>query len=173
MSAQTKSQRLFFALWPDNKVRKAISAVGKQAAQQHQGRLVATDNLHLTLSFLGNVNHSQRNCIERLAESISITPFSLCLEHLGIFSRAKVLWLGIKEQPNPLKQLAARLDEAARDCGIQLDGQGFNPHVTLMRKVNQLHEIEVDPIRWDVNQFCLVHSVSHPEGVEYRVLKIW
>jgi len=173
MSVQTKSQRLFFALWPDNKVRKAISAVGKRAAQQHQGRLVATDNLHLTLSFLGNVSNSQRDCIGRLAESISITPFSLCLEHLGVFPRARVLWLGIKEQPNPLKQLAARLDKGARDCGIQLADQGFTPHVTLMRKVNQLHEFEVEPIHWDVNQFCLVQSVSHPQGVEYRVLKIW
>jgi len=173
MNAQAESQRLFFALWPDNKTRNAIAAVAKHVSGYHQGRAVNTDNLHLTLAFLGNIDEAQRDCVEAVAESISMTAFSLCLEHLGVFQRAKVLWLGIKEQPDALMQLAESLAVGARACGIQLDDKGFTPHVSLMRKIIQLHEVEVEPIHWNINQFCLVQSISHVEGVEYRVVKKW
>jgi len=173
MPPSKNTQRLFFALWPDDKTRKAISVPVKQAAQYHQGKSIHINNIHLTLAFLGNVNQLQRECIEQCVESISMQPFSLCLEHLGIFPRPKVLWLGIKEQPGALTHLATSIEKCACDCGIKLDNKGFNPHVTLMRKVKQLNEFDVDPIHWDVNKFCLVESVSQPEGVEYKVVKSW
>jgi len=173
MNVQTNSQRLFFALWPDDKTRKAIAAVVKQASQHHKGKLIRTENLHLTLAFLGNVNPTQRECVEALAESISIIPFNLCLDRLGVFPRPKVLWLGIKEQPDALTQLANNLANGARDCEIKLDEKAFKPHVSLIRKTNQLHELEVEPIYWNINQFCLVQSISHVEGVEYQVVKSW
>lgn len=173
MVSKQTTQRLFFALWPDNRTRNAIAAVAKQATGYHHGKLIRTDNLHLTLAFLGNIDEAQRDCVEAVAESISITPFSLCLEHLGIFQRAKVLWLGIKEQPDALMQLAESLAVGARACGVQLDEKGFTPHLSLMRKVNQLHEFEVESIHWEVNRFCLVQSISHEEGVQYQVVKSW
>ena len=173
MSSKQTMQRLFFALWPDDKTRKAIASVAKQVSSHHQGKPIHTDNLHLTLAFLGNVNNAQRDCMENIAESLSITPFNLCLEHLGVFPRAKVLWLGIKEQPNALTQLANDLAKGAKDCAIKLDEKAFKPHVSLMRKVNRLHEVEVEPIHWNVNQFCMVQSISHVEGVEYQVVKSW
>ena len=173
MNEKAESQRLFFALWPDDKTRKTIAKLVQRVIPHHQGKPIRTENLHLTLAFLGNVNNAQRDCVEAVAESLSITPFSLCLERLGVFSRAKVLWLGIKEQPDALTQLANDLSNGARDCGIKLDEKTFKPHVSLIRKVNRLHEVEVEPIRWNVNQFCLVQSVSHVEGVEYQVVKSW
>lgn len=173
MNAQAESQRLFFALWPDDKTRKIIAKLVQRVIPHHQGKPIRTDNLHLTLAFLGNVNNAQRDCVEAVAESLSITPFSLCLDHLGVFSSAKVLWLGIKEQPDALTQLANNLANGARDCEIKLDEKAFKPHVSLIRKTNQLHELEVEPIYWNINQFCLVQSIPHREGVEYRVVKSW
>lgn len=172
MPTQT-TQRLFFALWPDDAVRNSIASFAKQAAEHHQGKRVRTDNLHLTLAFLGNVDDIQRDCVEAMASSLTMTSFSLCLEHTGIFPRPKVLWLGVKENPDALMQLAASLRQGAQDCGVQLNDKGFNPHVTLMRKVTQLHDVELEPIHWKVNNFCLVQSISQPEGVEYRVVKSW
>jgi len=167
------TQRLFFALWPDDKTRKAISVSAKQAAQYHQGKSIHINNLHLTLAFLGNVNQAQRECFEQCAESISVQPFSLCLDHLGVFPCPSVLWLGVKEQPGELIYLAISIEKCACDCGVKLDNKGFNPHVTLMRKVKQLNEFDVESIHWNINQFCLVESVSGSEGVEYKVVKSW
>lgn len=173
MNAQAESQRLFFALWPDDKTRTTIAKLVQRVIPHHHGNPIRTDSLHLTLAFLGNVNNAQRECVETVAESLSITPFSLCLEHLGVFSRAKVLWLGIEEQPDALTQLANDLAKGARNCGIKLDEKAFKPHVSLIRKVNRLHELEVEPIYWNINRFCLVQSISHREGVEYQVVKSW
>jgi len=173
MSPTKNTQRLFFALWPDDKTRKAISISVKRAAQYHQGKSIHINNLHLTLAFLGNVNQAQREYLEQCVESISVQPFSLYLNHLGVFPRPKVLWLGIKEQPDALTHLVTSIEKCACDCGIKLDNKYFYPHVTLMRKVKQLNEFDIDPVHWDVNKFCLVESVSQPKGVEYKVVKSW
>ena len=170
---EDSKQRLFFALWPDDEVRQSIARVAKQATEFHQGRVMRTDNLHLTLAFLGNVNEQQQECVETMASTVSMTPFNLCLDHVGIFQRPKVLWLGIKEKLDPLMQLAASLGKGAKDCGIKLDDKVFNPHVTLMRKVNCYQDMKIESIHWYVNNFCLVKSVLHPDGVEYRVVKQW
>lgn len=167
------SQRLFFALWPDDGVRHIIATITKQVVAQHYGKPVCVENLHLTLAFLGNVNQTQRDCVEAVAESISITPFSLCLDHLGVFPKPKVLWMGLQEQPDALMQLSEDLCRGAEGCGIALDKKTFNPHVTLMRKVKNLHALEIESVQWQVRDFCLVQSVSYPEGVEYRVIKRW
>ena len=171
--SEHSTQRMFFALWPNDEVRKEIASVAKQAAQHHQGKLMRTNNLHLTLAFLGNVTDDQRQCVEAMADTISITPFSLCLDHIGVFPRPKVLWLGVKEKPDALMQLSASLGKCAYDCGIKLDEKAYNPHITLMRKVNHLHDMTIDSVSWSVDHFCLVQSVTHQEGVEYRVVKSW
>lgn len=167
------SERLFFALWPDEQTRTTIARLLRRVNQHHGGKQVHSDNLHLTLVFLGNVQLTQRQCVEKAADTISIMPFRLCLDHVGLFRGPRVVWLGIKETPDALKQLATNLQGAARHCGIQLDEKPFTPHVSLLRKVTQLNALHIEPVSWDVNEFCLVHSVSGPEGVEYRVVKTW
>lgn len=169
---QTK-QRLFFALWPDDAVREACSLVLKQASKHHQGKAVHIDNLHITLAFLGYVSDAQRDCVEAVAESISMTPFTLRFDHTGWFKRPKVLWLGANETPDALMQLIASLNQGLRGCDIALDDRPFAAHLTLMRKVREFHEIEIEPIDWHVDRFCLVQSFTYPEGVEYQVVKSW
>lgn len=169
---QTK-QRLFFALWPDDAVRASLSSVIKQVTQHHQGKAVRTDNLHITLAFLGYVSDAQRECIEAVADSISMTPFNLRFDHAGWFKRPKVLWLGANETPNALMQLITNLNQGLRGCDIALDDRPFAAHLTLMRKVKEFHEMEMEPIDWRVERFCLVQSFTQPEGVEYRVVKSW
>ena len=170
---QQNRQRLFFALWPDDAVRAACSNVLKQAKKDHEGRAVHLDNLHITLAFLGYVSDAQRECAEAVADSISMTPFNLCFDHVGWFKRPKVLWLGANETPDSLMQLVASLNQGLRGCDIALDDRPFATHLTLMRKVKKFYEMNIEPIDWRVDQFCLVQSFTHPEGVEYKVIKSW
>lgn len=170
---QQNRQRLFFALWPDDITRQRLAAVVKQAAQQHQGKVMHTDNLHITLAFLGDVSNAQRACVEAVADSISMTPFNLRLEPIGWFKRPKVLWLGADETPDALMQLVASLNQGLRSCDIALDDRPFATHLTLMRKVQRFNEMKIEPIDWRVDRFCLVQSFTHPEGVEYKVVKSW
>jgi 2'-5' RNA ligase len=170
---QQPKQRLFFALWPDDEVRDACSRVLKQAQKKHDGKSVHLDNLHITLAFLGYVSDAQRACAESVADSISMTPFNLRFDQVGWFKRPKVLWLGANETPDALMQLVASLNQGLRGCDIMLDERPFAAHLTLMRKVREFSEMEIEPIDWHVDRFCLVQSFTHREGVEYKVVKSW
>ena len=50
-----KTARLFFALWPDNEVRRTLDQAGRQLHAACGGRRMRAPNVHLTLVFLGNV----------------------------------------------------------------------------------------------------------------------
>lgn len=154
-------------------MREACSRVLKQASKHHQGKAVHLDNLHITLAFLGYVSDAQRACVETVADAISVTPFNLRFDQVGWFKRPKVLWLGTNETPDALMQLVASLNQGLRGCDIMLDERPFAAHLTLMRKVREFSEMEIEPIDWHVDRFCLVQSFTHPEGVEYRVIKSW
>ncbi|WP_126455736.1 RNA 2',3'-cyclic phosphodiesterase [Sulfuriflexus mobilis] len=170
---QLNRQRLFFALWPDDAVRGACAGIIKQARNNHDGKAVQLNNLHITLAFLGYVSEAQRECVEAAADAISMAPFDLRFDHVGWFKRPKVLWLGAHETPEALLQLVADLNRGVRGCDIELDERPFATHLTLMRKVREFNEMETEPIDWRVDRFCLVQSLTHREGVEYQVVKSW
>lgn len=172
-ASERTTQRLFFALWPDAAVRESLAAVVKQTAQHHQGKAMRPDNLHITLAFLGNVSDVQRACVEAAADAINMTPFDLRLDHVGWFKRPQVLWLGATETPEPLMQLVVGLNRGLRGCDIALDERPFATHLTLMRKIRKFNDLVIEPIDWHVDHFCLVQSLTHPEGVEYKVVKQW
>lgn len=168
-----KQLRLFFALWPDNGVRNELVQINKKLAKQTQGKQMRSENLHITLAFLGNVPADSLDCLLPIAKNISFTPFELKLDHLGSFPRAQIIWAGIKNEPEPLMTLSAELYKGVAACGIHLKNQPFKPHLTLMREVKQLTEFSFKPVYWSVNNFHLVSSVSKPEGAEYHVLHRW
>jgi 2'-5' RNA ligase len=167
----TETLRLFFALWPDEAVRKQLGKILREASLQHRGRPVQVENLHITLAFLGHVPPADLPCLEEMAQRIRFTPFTLQLDHLGWFSRARVLWIGASEIPEALFGLAGQVNEGVEACGFDIDERPFKAHLTLMRKVSHLRDFEIKPVAWPVNSFCLVQSHTYPEGVQYEVLK--
>lgn len=176
MSVKEHSQRLFFALWPDENVRSGLVNVAHQADRLHQGRLIKPANLHLTLAFLGNVVDSKMGCVQQMAASISFQPFSLSLQTPGFFKQAQVLWLGLhasQEVPAELVALASQLSRGAESCGIEMDKRALTPHITLLRKVKIFHDFSVEPLNWSASDFCLVSSTSTASGVDYKVIKRW
>ena len=69
--------------------------------------------------------------------------------------------------------LAAALDTAVASCGIQTDKRPYLPHITLARHVRHLPDINIKPIVWRAESFCLVESCSEPDGVQYKVIQQW
>jgi 2'-5' RNA ligase len=171
----SKYERLFFALWPEAALREQIVGCSKPIVQAARGRAVTTENLHITLAFLGNVDVSQRACIEEMAGAIDCPPFDVTLDHSGHWSRSRVLCLMPADSPAPLSQLAEALQSGASACGLSLDdSRAYRPHLTLMRKVAFAPEVSVvEPIHWSVSGFALLRSVPVPQGVRYDVLREW
>jgi 2'-5' RNA ligase len=179
-SAEQKIQRLFFALWPDDDVRKQLkqcqqSQLFKQSLLVNDGsRPVFPGNLHMTLAFLGNVNADQKACAEQVANGIQCSPFKFTVDTADHWSKPRILWVGPSEMPEALVSLATELRDGAVECGVQMDMRPYNAHVTLMRKIARLPEgLAIRPFPWVAKRFVLIESTTRPEGVKYEVVREW
>jgi 2'-5' RNA ligase len=99
---------------------------------------VKPGNLHLTLKFLGNARAAQA---KRLLESLrhkarKLSPFEVALAGLGAFPslrRPRVIWVGVTEGADALRDLAAKVEGAAAKAGFPRESRAFSPHLTLGR----------------------------------------
>lgn len=173
--ATTKTHRVFFALWPDDALRKKLGrAFDDSTFANAKGRRFRDSNLHLTLHFLGNINPEYLVCVQRQADKIKTRPFSLRIDHFGQFKRAGVLWLGPHSVPDELNRLHSQLGKALSVCDFESEDRAFQPHITVMRKFHSpIDSTEIEPVDWYVNRYALVESITKPEGVEYQVLKFY
>ena len=168
-----KTRRVFFALWPDDDVRKKIVETFDQSPQAKlKARIMRPENLHLTLHFIGNVSEKKLTCLDQAAQTVKVGSFELALSRYGHFDKAKIFWMGCQSTPDELKVLHHHLGDALAACDYQADNRPYAPHVTLMRKLKQPGVLEVfNSINWLVNNFVLVESVPACEGVKYKVIK--
>lgn len=151
-----------------------MASVARALKKQTDGRLVKAENLHLTLAFIGSVTAEQQQCMQQAASEIQVPHFSLSFSETGYWPRPRVAWLGCREMPAELLQLASQLNARLSECGYQPDRRPFQAHVTLLRKARRYPKnTEIDEILWSVDRFVLVESITHAEGVEYQVVEQW
>lgn len=95
------------------------------------------EQLHLTLKFIGDVDDSKLEKIERCVELAlaGIEPFEMELKSIGTFPAhgdPRIVWAGTKSDM-PLEVISASLGENLRDASICFDNKPFKPHITLGR----------------------------------------
>ncbi|HLA40907.1 MAG TPA: RNA 2',3'-cyclic phosphodiesterase [Candidatus Glassbacteria bacterium] len=164
--------RCFYALWPDPATRAALAAAAQQVACH--GRPVDPANYHLTLVFLGKVRDGQLESLLRETSRLQARPFTLSLDQVGWWSGPRVLWFAPGFGPEPLLQLVTGLSGLARRQGIALEDRPYSPHLTVARKVRDCRELlALEPIRWQISDFCLLESRSLETGVVYKALASW
>ena len=169
-------KRLFLALWPDEAVRQKLSALlqNSDSLLLASGSPVKAENLHLTLLFLGDVSHADTINLVTALDSVSLNPFTLSVNRWGHFAKPGILWLGVTEIPDALKQLYKQLQILVPKTVKGVSTKDFKPHITIIRNINYLPEvIDFKSIKWEINGFSLVESKLRPEGVEYTVLHQW
>ena len=165
--------RLFFALWPDSDIRNKLAAVG-EGLPENRGKLVPKQNLHITLSFLGNIDKGLINPLLSGAAKIRARPFSLNLDQIGWWKRPKVIWVAPTDTPEALNSLVHQVNARVYACGLSSDARSNQPHLTLVRKaMKPVRGMEFDPIHWNIRDFCLIESITHATGAEYKVLESW
>ncbi len=170
---ENTTQRLFFALWPDDGLRDRTG----QLARDHLhgcGRRVRRENLHITLVFLGAVDGPRRACVEAAGDSIRGQPFTLELDRITWWSRPRVLFAGCSEIPPALLDLVGELKRGCQGCGFEPERRPYRAHLTLARKVAVGQpSTTVEAMPWHVRDFCLVESRTLTTGAEYSVLRMW
>ncbi len=172
MAVKDKKRRLFFALWPSAKVRQAIAETAGPLLHEMDARIIAPENFHITLHFIGSVTDAEKDCLHQAARKLAFQPFDFSLDCFGFFDKAKIFWMGMQVAPTELSRLYENLGEALSACDYQPDPRPYSPHVSLLRKAGKV-PVEYQPfsISWHVDEFVLVESVSSPEGVNYKVIE--
>lgn len=182
-TAPSTTIRLFFALDATAQA-KPLLAIQQQLLRDvghpesnSKPSPVSAENLHLTLLFLGNQPMSQIPRLSqqagRVVEALATTPFSLQLDHLGLFPKAKVAWIAPSQPPEPLLQLEAQLRRAVAALGISVEERPYRPHVTLLRKATSFPSSTVTPLTLQARALHLYESRSTPDGVRYIQLASW
>ncbi len=128
--------RVFFALWPDDATRAAISRATREAVRSSGGRPIAKDRLHLTVAFLGELTAAGLDGARRVPP-IAVGPFELTLDTVGIWPESKILWLAPSSPPNALGELEGQLWDTLAERGFRAEDRVYRPHLTLARRARR------------------------------------
>jgi len=136
------------------------------------GRIIAPENFHITLHFIGSVTDEEKDCLHQAARRLTFQPFDLSLDNFGFFEKAKIFWMGLQTAPAELSHLHQNLAEAFLACDYPPDPRPYSPHVSLLRKAGK-KPVAYQPfsISWHVDEFVLIESLSSPDGVKYKVIE--
>jgi len=169
----------------DKKLLDLISELKKSLAAE-EIRWIDSNNLHLTLRFLGETTQPQVAEITKMLESISkqFQPFQFELKGLSVFKKKtqpRVLFVSI-ENDLVLKQVATEILEMSKTLGFTLEENTFNPHLTLGRikfiqnktdfyaLVNKFCETKFQSVI--VPEIIFYQSILGSEGPTYKPIKI-
>jgi len=166
--------RLFFALWPSDRVRSDLARWVRTVVDGTRARAVAPERLHLTLAFLGEIDPARLDGLGSLAAEIRGQAFELVLDRVGFWARSRIVYAAPATVHESLADLAAQLAGRLRAAQFRTEARAFAPHVTLARDArSRPGAMEPAPIRWPVADYALVESRSRERGPGYRVLRRW
>jgi 2'-5' RNA ligase len=146
---------------------------------------VRSDNIHLTLKFLGEVEETKIKTIsQELKKLISKhTCFETMLGKLGTFptlSNPRVIWIGVSKNEDKINKLQQNIEEILEPLGFAKETRFFHSHLTLGRvrskkniqklieKIKILPFPQFKPIT--VDRIILFQSILKPTGAEYTAL---
>ncbi len=126
------THRLFVALRPPRPVRDILRAAmhGISGA-----RWQSDEQLHLTLRFIGEVDHHQAEDIAAALGALHAPGIATRIAGVDVFERqgrAHMAWAGV-EPHEPLAALHRKVDQLLARVGIAPETRAFLPHITLAR----------------------------------------
>lgn len=132
--------RTFIAIAVPETLNLRLTRLQQQLSGELTGvRWSATPPFHVTLAFLGEVDHTDLLPVCRAVEeaAAAFSPFSLKLDGIGAFpdpTKPRVIWTGISGPGvEPLSELQRALAKAVAGVNYATDNKPFHPHVTLGR----------------------------------------
>ena len=128
--------RLFIALDIDDGIRERIGRfVEGVSGFVPEARWVQPQAMHVTLKFIGEKPAEAVEELKRAVAAVGGEPFEIGFRGYGFFptaNSARVFWVGIDAGPQ-LDKLAAAVDQATSELGIQTEEHPYSPHLTLAR----------------------------------------
>jgi 2'-5' RNA ligase len=177
-------QRLFFALMPDDNVRRKIANIITNIRFNNSNiKNVPHEKLHITLLFLGHVDINLIQKIVHKAKQIKFNKFQIKLNTLGYFSNSKAYWLGPEIATEELLSLEESIySKLSVIPGLNLFANinhknKYTPHVTLLKKVSDPRDIlapkTIPSIGWEVDRFYLLRSKTVDSELHYEEVAVF
>jgi len=129
--------RLFIAINFTNKTHLQLLVLCDELRlRSERGRFSLPENLHLTLTFLGECDEKQTSAVKSVISNISFEPFDIKIDHIGRFKRdsGDTWWAGVRNNETLLK-LQQNLTSNLRSKGFDLEIRKYNPHITFGREI--------------------------------------
>ena len=134
-----------------------------------RGNFTRTENLHLTLAFIGETDRIDD--IKAAVASVRFDPFVITTGQLGCFNgRSRVLWMGIQGKEK-VKALALRLRKALDERDIDHSHGPFQPHITLVRQPTETPlDIKPEDASMTVREIAVMKSERIDGRLVYTTL---
>ena len=174
------SIRTFVAVETPGLVRRTLAeTVGHLGHLDGKVRWVDSDNIHLTLKFLGDVEEAALPDVTRAVESVSARSPAFTLTttaagggpHAG---KARVIWVHVGGDLEPLNALVGGLEEAMEPLGFAREKRKFMPHLTLGRArkapVTLPPDTPCQQVSFRVDRVTVFKSELRPDGAAYAPL---
>jgi len=147
-----------------------------------QIRWVPPGNIHITLSFLGNVPMDNIPKLTKVLKyAVNLNYFRVTIEKTGVFpseKNPKILWLGVANGKEEMLILHKQIEKLVVSFKTGRKKEHFIPHITIGRKAQHYRNINFlpflkyvySPIEFDVNSVALYESRLLHKGSKYKVL---
>jgi 2'-5' RNA ligase len=144
-------------------------------------RWLVAEQLHLTLSFLGNVEAPEEDLLRDALREARVPRFILPVYGVGVFNvrgQPSVVWAGVGKGHPHLFLLHRRIQDAVLRAGLEADLKPFHPHITIGRakgiSIQALQPFirryaEAEFGMFEVTGFTLYSSVLSPAGAIHNL----
>lgn len=164
----TPTDRLFFALFPDQDTAGQIASLAAMQCRSHglHGQPQKPERLHVTLFHLGDsvgLRDDMVRAAEQAAAQVRAAPFDVTFDRVATFvsrRRHKPFVLKSGGGNEALHAFHAQLGRALHAAGLgRCVTASFEPHVTLAYDVRDVAAEAVAPVSWRAGEFVLIHSL--------------
>ncbi len=168
--------RLFVALPVPEQIRERLARLqnGLPGA-----KWTPPENFHLTLRFIGEVDHGMAEDLDNLLLRVEAPGFDIRIDGLNWFGnkrRPSALIANVKKDDG-LMHLQKKIESAAVRCGLKPESRKFHPHITLARlKTTSIDGAERftaerrlgGTLEFEVDRFVLFSSFLSHTGSIYQ-----
>ena len=146
-------------------------------------KFVESENIHLTLKFLGEIDKSLVGKIYDIMKEVSFSSFNLILQGVGSFpiNRPRVVWIGLTEGQNEVLSIMNYLNQKLKQLGFKPEKRKPSVHLTVGRvKYVEDKKAFMDTLqKWknhlfgkiEIDSFQFKESKLTPKGPIYTTLK--
>ena len=158
--------------------------LGRQ--QDRSIRWIPSENLHITLWFLGEVREERCDAVvDSLRPRIAERSFRVQLSGVGTFPPSgspRVLWLGVRDGQHALARVHAEIGKRLVPLGFAAESRPYSAHLTLARVKEPLpvavrrsfrdamQSVEASAGGWIVDKLTVFRSRTAPTGAVYEPL---